>query len=231
MKYDYWASSNLGKGIDYDGVYGVQCVDLVKHYIKNVLEFTPQSIGNAIEYYNKRNTSSYLKSNFKWIDNYAEFIPQKGDICVFTSNSGMGHMSVATGEGTSSYFYSYDQNYPTGKHEPMTKTKHSYKSFLGVHRPYNQANIDKNEKYNVGDVVTLLVNLKVREGAGTNYNQKKTSDLSADGRKHAKDEEYAVLKEGTKVTIKDIKYDGNDVWIQIPSGWLAAYYDGKTYVE
>ena len=135
MTFDKWVKENLGKGIDYDGTYGVQCVDLAKHYIKNVLGVTPQSIGNAIEYYNKRKTSEYLTKNFKWIDNTAEFIPKKGDLCVFTSKSGNGHISVATGEGTTSYFYSYDQNFPKAKHEPMAKIKHSYTSFLGVLRP------------------------------------------------------------------------------------------------
>lgn len=135
MTFNKWVKQNLGKGIDYDGTYGVQCVDLAKHYIKNVLGVTPQSIGNAIEYYNKRKTSEYLTKNFRWIDNTAEFIPKKGDLCVFTSKSGNGHISVATGEGTTSYFYSYDQNFPKAKHEPMTKIKHSYTSFLGVLRP------------------------------------------------------------------------------------------------
>ena len=141
MTFEKWVKKNIGRGIDYDGTYGVQCVDLAKHYIKNVLGITPQSIGNAIEYYNKRKTSEYLTKNFKWIDNTAEFIPKKGDLCVFTSRSGHGHISVATGDGTTSYFYSYDQNFPKAKHEPMTLIKHSYNSFLGVLRPKNQANI------------------------------------------------------------------------------------------
>lgn len=146
MTFEKWVKQNIGKGIDYDGAYGVQCVDLAKHYIKNVLGITPQSIGNAIEYYNKRKTSEYLTKNFKWIDNTAEFIPKKGDLCVFTSRSGHGHISVATGEGTTSYFYSYDQNFPKAKHEPMTLIKHSYNSFLGVLRPKNQANIGVEKK-------------------------------------------------------------------------------------
>jgi hypothetical protein len=162
MKFDNWVKENLGKGIDYDGAYGVQCVDLIKHFVKNVLGVEPQSIGNAIEYYNKRSTSSYLTDNFKWIDNTKEFVPQKGDICVFTSSSGIGHVSVATGEGTTSYFYSYDQNYPTGNHEPMTKIKHTYSSFLGVLRPKNQDNIKSNTSnkpsLKVGQKVTLLAN-------------------------------------------------------------------------
>ncbi|MCI6354185.1 CHAP domain-containing protein, partial [Eubacterium coprostanoligenes] len=146
MTFEKWVKQNIGRGIDYDGTYGVQCVDLAKHYIKNVLGITPQSIGNAIEYYNKRKTSEYLTKNFKWIDNTAEFIPKKGDLCVFTSRSGHGHISVATGEGTTSYFYSYDQNFPKAKHEPMTLIKHNYNSFLGVLRPLNQANIGAEKK-------------------------------------------------------------------------------------
>lgn len=139
VSFEKWVEKNLKKGIDYDGVYGVQCVDLVKHYIKNVLGITPQSIGNAIEYYNKRSSSKYLTSNFTWITNTPEFVPKKGDICVFTSKSGHGHVSVASGEGDTHSFYSYDQNYPTGKHEPMTRIKHSYASFLGVLRPKESA--------------------------------------------------------------------------------------------
>ena len=37
MIMDKWVEKNLGKSIDYDGVYGVQCVDLIKHFVKNVL--------------------------------------------------------------------------------------------------------------------------------------------------------------------------------------------------
>ena len=141
MTMDNWVKKFIGKGLDYDNAYGIQCVDLVKHFAANVLGVTPQSIGNAIEYYNKRHTSDYLTHNFKWIGNTAEFVPQKGDVCVFTSKSGLGHVSIASGEGNEKYFYSYDQNYPSSKHEPMTKIKHGYSSFLGVLRPLEQGNI------------------------------------------------------------------------------------------
>ena len=155
MTFDEWVKKNVGRGIDYDGTYGVQCVDLAKHYIKNVLGITPQSIGNAIEYYNKRKTSEYLTKNFKWIDNTPEFVPKKGDLCVFTSKSGNGHISVATGEGTISYFYSYDQNYPKAKHEPMTLIKHTYTSFLGVLRPKTKSSLKYFKTYK-GDSKSIV---------------------------------------------------------------------------
>ncbi|MGN0515387.1 CHAP domain-containing protein [Eubacterium sp.] len=165
MTFDEWVKKYSGKAIDYDGTYGVQCVDLVKHYVKNVLGISPQSIGNAIEYYNKRNKVAYLKDNFRWHNNTPDFIPKKGDICVFTSKSGNGHVSVATGEGTNSYFYSYDQNYPKAQHEPMTKIKHSYNSFLGVLRPKSKGKSTSKyfKAYNgTGDsIVDALESLKI----------------------------------------------------------------------
>jgi len=143
MTFDKWVKDNIGKAIDYDKAYGVQCVDLVKHYVKNVLDITPQSIGNAIEYYNKRKTSTYLICNFVWINNTPTFIPKRGDIGVFKSKTGHGHICVCDGVGDTHSFYSYDQNYPHAKHEPMTRIKHTYDNFLGVLRPINQKNISK----------------------------------------------------------------------------------------
>ena len=172
MTFEKWVSQNLGKSIDYDGVYGVQCVDLAKHYIKNVLGVKPESIGNAIEYYNKRKTSEYLTKNFKWIDNTAEFVPKKGDLCVFTSRSGNGHISVATGEGTTSYFYSYDQNFPRAKHEPMTLVKHSYTSFLGVLRPKKKKSTAKCFKTYKGDSLSIVDALEAI-GAKSDFDYRK----------------------------------------------------------
>ena len=143
MTMDKWIKENYGKGIDYDNTYGVQCVDLAKSFIKNVLGIEPQSIGNAIEYYRKAKTLKYLKDNFKWIDNTPTFIPKRGDLAVFESNTGHGHICVCTGVGTTSWFYSYDQNYPHAKHEPMTLIKHTYKKMKGVLRPYKQDNINE----------------------------------------------------------------------------------------
>lgn len=204
MTFNKWVKENLGKGIDYDGTYGVQCVDLAKHYIKNVLGVTPQSIGNAIEYYNKRKTSEYLTKNFKWIDNTAEFIPKKGDLCVFTSKSGNGHISVATGEGTTSYFYSYDQNFPKAKHEPMTKIKHSYTSFLGVLRPKKKKSTSlKYFKAYKGDSESIVDALEAI-GAKSDYSYRKKIALKNKikdykGTPEQNEKMLALLKKGKLV--------------------------------
>lgn len=142
MTFDEFVKKYDGKPIDYDGAYGVQCVDLIKLYIDKVLEIKPEAIGNAEAYWNKYDKLDYLKDNFYRIKNTPKFIPQKGDIAVWgLKHSKDGHVALANGEGTTRYFYSYDENW--GKNgNRMTKVKHTYKSgFEGVLRPKDQEKI------------------------------------------------------------------------------------------
>lgn len=84
--------------------------------------------------------------------------------------------------------------------------------------------------YEVGKIYTLQVELKVRTGPGTKYPAKAHSGLTADGQKHDADNDGALDK-GTKVTCQQIAHDGSDIWIKAPSGWLAAFYQGKVYIK
>lgn len=230
MTYDEFVKQYNGKSIDYDGSYGVQCTDLVKLYAEKVLGVSAGSAswGNAKYYYT--NTPSKLKKVTTRIANTASFIPKKGDIMVWNGNvgNGAGHVAICTGEGTTSYFYSYDQNW-NGK--AMHKVKHEYANVYGVLRPNDQSKIT-GSAYKVGSVYTLQVNLNVRAGAGTNYAKKMYSSLTTDGKKNAvAGSSYAILKKGTKVTCKELKTVNGDIWMKIPSGWIAAYYDGEKYVK
>lgn len=84
--------------------------------------------------------------------------------------------------------------------------------------------------YVVGKVYTTQVELKVRTGPGTSYLAKGHNQLTADGKKHDVDKDGAI-DAGTKVTCKQVAHVGADIWINTPSGWLAAYYKGKTYIK
>lgn len=84
--------------------------------------------------------------------------------------------------------------------------------------------------YIVGNVYTLQVELRVRTGAGTNNPAKTHNQLTADGQKHDADWDGA-LDPGTKVTCKEVKNVGDDIWIKAPSGWMAAYYQGELYIK
>ena len=80
--------------------------------------------------------------------------------------------------------------------------------------------------YRTGTVYTLLADhLRVRTGPGTGYATKSRKQLTVNAREHAYSN--GTLKKGTRVTCKDVRKVGSDIWIKIPSGWIAAYYGGK----
>lgn len=93
----------------------------------------------------------------------------------------------------------------------------------------NRTQMEKTD-YKVSSTYTLQAEMKVREGAGTEYRAKKHSELTEDGRNHDADGDGCLDKE-TRVTCKEVKKVGNDTWIRTPSGWIAAVYDGKVYVK
>lgn len=94
-----------------------------------------------------------------------------------------------------------------------------------------QEKTESKESYKVGSIYTLQVNLNVRYGPGTAYKNKKYSELTKDGMKHALNQRDAVLKRGTKVTCKNIIKKSNEIWLEIPSGYICAKYGDKVYVK
>ena len=148
MNYNEFINEYNGKSFDYDGKSGAQCVDLIKMYLNKVFGLTPGAWGNAKDYYENYNNNSVLKANFTRIANTASFVPQKGDIAVWGAGLGntYGHVAIATGEGNTSEFYSYDLNW-NGK--TVHKVQHTYKGFLGVLRPKDQNKIGGEEEMKV----------------------------------------------------------------------------------
>lgn len=139
MNYNEFVLKYSGKATDYDGVSGVQCVDLIKSYLNDVFDIKAGAWADARHYYENFNCHKELVNNFNKIPNTPSLVPQKGDICVWNKNISnshdCGHIAIATGEGDIHSFYSYDQNW-NGK--AMKKVKHSYRHFYGVLRPKNQ---------------------------------------------------------------------------------------------
>lgn len=84
--------------------------------------------------------------------------------------------------------------------------------------------------YTVGCTYTLQAELKVRKGPGTGYAAKTYSQLTTNAKANDADKDGALDK-GAKITCLETKTSGSDVWIRCPSGWLAAYYNGKTYIK
>lgn len=157
MTFDEFVKKYNGKATDYDGGCGVQCVDLAKLYMDKVLGIKIGAIGNAEAYWRRYNELSILYKNFDRIPNTPSFIPKKGDIVVWGKKHGKwGHIAIATGVGTTSYFDSYDQNWG-GK--AMKKVRHTYKDgFEGVLRPKNKlSRIINSIGHKVGQAVEINI--------------------------------------------------------------------------
>ena len=82
-----WVRSQLGKSLDYDGVYGAQCVDLIKYYY-DYLGCASYARGNGADYATNTLPSGWAR--------YKGAQPQPGDILVYsgTSDNPNGHVAI-----------------------------------------------------------------------------------------------------------------------------------------
>lgn len=101
----------------------------------------------------------------------------------------------------------------------------------GVAQAGNTGSSSSSGNYRAGATLTLRADMNVRTGPGTSYRRKKRSELTADGRKHALSGTYAVLTQGTRITVQKVQVSGSQIWIQIPSGWICAKLGSKVYVS
>ena len=99
-------------------------------------------------------------------------------------------------------------------------------------KPSNEADsASKQGKYIIGRTYTINVrtSLNVRRGPGTNYSLVGYNNLTSDAKRHATS--TGALMNGTRVTCKEVKVIGNDVWMRIPSGWICAIAGNNVYVK
>lgn len=99
---------------------------------------------------------------------------------------------------------------------------------------YDKEILQENKMYVIGKNYTLQDNMFVRTGAGTNYSIKAVRELTEDGKKHAISKnlnDIAVLKKGTIVTCLEVVKENNNIWIRIPSGYVAAFHNGTEFIK
>ena len=95
MTYAQFKAKWLGKRINFDGVYGYQCVDLVLQYIKECYGISTGVRGNAIDYW--YSPSAPLLKKF---DRVSGSKARRGDIVIFKGINGnpYGHIGVCDGD-------------------------------------------------------------------------------------------------------------------------------------
>lgn len=198
--------------------YKGQCVSLIQQYLYKVFGKSFKAYGNAKDW-----ATNYPTSYFKKMDKSTKLQP--GDVLVYGSNYGGGYGHIGLIDVNGKW---YDQN--GVKKKAIGYKDKPFSGYVCVLRPKNQDKLGLNE-YKVGSTYTLTTNVKVRAGAGIDKKRKKTNELTVDGKKHALKQENATLKEGTKVTVQEVKTVDGDTWVRIPSGWICAVYNGDKYLK
>ena len=135
MNYQEFKLKYAGKGVDFDGYYGFQCMDLYQQYNKEVVgaPHIPADPAYKVWDENKYPTDFYTK-----IANTLTGVPQAGDVVIWASgvNGGYGHIAVFD-SGDANNFVSFDQNWPVGT--VCHLQSHNYNSVYGWLRPKVQA--------------------------------------------------------------------------------------------
>lgn len=224
MRFNDFVKKYLGKTTDFDGAYGVQCVDLAKLYIDKVIGVVPQSIGNAHAYWDNFK-QTYLKKYFKAIPYKKGVKAKKGDLVVwgkyYNGKSEHGHIAIATGKQTDTTITTYDQNWGGSQ---MKEVVHSLDGVKGFLRPLNQENIINKPTVNAGDVVKLT-------NANVLYkNANKKAFLLVSDVSNFKCDTRAQMKKGTKLNVIAVDTVKGNVWLKIKVNGIECYviaYDKK----
>lgn len=154
MNYDEFERKYIGVPVDFDGVAGVQCVDLVDQYLKDCFGITDVWVQGAKDIYNNFSQFGDLVANFDRIPNTPDLVVNKGDIIVWGGGS-WGHTGIGNGQGNKRYFVSLEEN-TLGNHEPTQLVKHYFDNdvsnpVLGVLRPKTAAKVLDKVGYTRGD--------------------------------------------------------------------------------
>ncbi len=124
-------------GVDTDGYYGKQCMDLWNYYCREVLGIT-DNMGAlyAKDILNNSNVAKY----FKIVKNDPDYIPPKGAVANWQGFN-YGHVGIVL-EANINNFKCLEQNW-SGKCE-LSETLHNYFDGTPLYffEPYNRKNID-----------------------------------------------------------------------------------------
>ena len=119
-----WVQSQVGKALDYDGVYGAQCVDLIKYYY-DYLGCASFARGNGSDY-----ATNALPSGWTRLKGAQ---PRLGDILVYTGGyNNYGHVAIYESD-----YVSYHQNFNGKQYVVRATCKYNALNnpYWGVIRP------------------------------------------------------------------------------------------------
>lgn len=122
---------NLGKRLDWDHLYGAQCVDLIQYYLDGVHGQRPWPGPTA------SSMAGSIRPGWAWVANGPVNYPNAGDIVVWGPSAAeaigdAGHIAVAL-SATRNVLLTFDQNWPPGA--AVSIVLHDYRGVRGWFTP------------------------------------------------------------------------------------------------
>lgn len=108
MTYKQFKKKWLGKRVNIDGLFGYQCADLIKQYMKELYGIPNGAYGDAIKYWTNTHTTVLKKFN-----KVSGSKAKQGDIVVLRGGK-YGHIGIADGDAGSLTVAILEQNGSTG---------------------------------------------------------------------------------------------------------------------
>jgi hypothetical protein len=134
MDYDGFINRWLGKAIDWDGMYGAQCVDEIAQYCSD--NNKPVAYANAKDWWQHPS----LIGAFDFIandPNDPNQLPNRGDVVIFNGNQpgsgGYGHINIFDMQQDTDHWQGLDQNW--GGQYVHFVTGHVWTYVIGWMRP------------------------------------------------------------------------------------------------
>lgn len=226
----------IGRRFDEDGVYGCQCVDGFKHWLRTQVGL---DLGTkSICYPTNHATSIWDNVEELGLDKYFDKVPSDklvdGDWVIWrigARSCPYSHVSMFrkdNGNGTGVFLGQNQLSHPE-----YTQINMFYDGIRGGLRPKIYHEVHEPVKEN--PIYVTLGDMYVRCGAGTNYGVKRVKDLTVDGKKHATStnpDAYAVYRKGTRFTCYELVDLGRGVWARTPSGFVCIIgKSGTVYCE
>ncbi len=223
-----WAQAQVNtKAIDWDGVYGPQCVDFIQQYY-NFLGVWGGG-GNACDY-----AWNTLPSGFTRIEDYYGFVPEPGDIAVWTRGDGgdyCGHVAVVLGANewtmdVAEIWGSEAGNPNQIVHKRTLAYNGNGRAFWGVIRP----------NFNTKSTATVTSFDSVTEGTYLLYNRKTDAALCLGNNQdyncndvHVYD--YNTTNRGQLMSIKSCSSDGKTYKIRPVDATRLVQMYGTTAIQ
>ena len=219
---EFW--NKYKSGVDYDGMYGKQCVDYVNAYAKEVLGINDAFFGQGIRYayqvYTDYEKLPKLKAAFTRIANSTKQLnfPLAGDIVVWAKerNGYAGHIAVVVCADAHSLTV-LEQNFD-GKGGVRKYTYPNYHYVLGWLRAKNAKR--NRPSLTAGQMITLkqTAALYPVDNAGSGVLRfKDFTNFTGSAE--------AILKVGAKLKAEQVKCKSNgNIWVKTKyGGWICVY--------